>query len=163
MIKRRSQSTFLSFVVCIAVVSPPDSVTAQMRGAWRLAESTQTGRDTTLVNKSPQPGIVIFTDRHYSFMLTEGSEPRAPFADPARPTDVEKLRAFDTFSAHSGSYTVQDSTVQMTIVVAKNPSMMGPELRSSFARLVYRIVGDTLWLTRQSPVGFARMTFLRVE
>ena len=163
MITRRSHNTCLPLLVVIGIFTWPGSGTAQLRGAWKLTESIQSGRDTTVVSKSPQPGIVIFTDRHYSFMLVEGSAPRTPFADPARPTELEKLRAFDTFSAHSGSYTVQDSIAQMTIVVAKHPSMMTPELRSSFARFAYRIVGDTLWLTRQSPVGSVRMTFLRVE
>ena len=163
MITPRSQCSSIVLVAFVVMLSGPRSVIAQLRGAWKLTESTQTGRDTSLVNKSPQPGLVLFTAQHYSFMFVEGSAPRAPFTDPSRPTDAEKLQAFDTFSGHSGSYTVQDTMLQMTIVVAKNPTMMTTDLRSSFARFAYRIAGDTLWLTRRSPAGAVRMTFLRVE
>ena len=118
----------------------------QLHGAWKLVHSSLAGRDTTIINSSPQPGLVIFTERHYSLMYVEGSAPRVPFADPARPTDAERLRAYDTFVGHSGSYSVVDSIIQMHIVIAKHPSMMGTELRTSFAQFAYRILADTLWL-----------------
>jgi hypothetical protein len=158
-----SRVAFLALIFVAVNLVAAHSVTAQLRGAWKLVEATQVGRDTTIENKSPQPGLVLFTGRHYSFMFVEGSAQRVPFADPARPTDAEKLRAFDTFAGHSGSYSVQDSTLEMTVVVAKSPSMMGTELRTSFARFTYRIVGDTLWLTRRSPAGIVRMKLVRSE
>jgi hypothetical protein len=136
-------------------------VSAQLRGAWTLTQSSLAGRDTTITNGSPQPGLVLFTERHYSLMYVEGSQPRVPFADPVRPTDAEKLTAFDTFVGHSGTYTVVDSTVQMHVIVAKHPSMMGTDMRTSFARFVYRIVGDTLWLTRRSGAGTFTMRLVR--
>ena len=84
------------------------------------------------------------------------------FQNPASPTDAEKLEAYDTFVGHSGTYSLEDSIVAMTVDVAKFPNLMGPELRSTFARFVYRIRGDTLLLTRRGPRGTFIMQLIKV-
>ena len=96
-------------------------------------------------------------------MFVEGSSVRALFADPARPTDAEKLKAFDSFAGHTGSYTVQESVIQMSVIVAKSPMMMGSDMINSFVRFTYRIASDTLRLTRRSPVGTVILKLVRVE
>ncbi|HSE66456.1 MAG TPA: lipocalin-like domain-containing protein [Gemmatimonadales bacterium] len=137
--------------------------TPQIYGAWTLIQSSLASRDTTITNGSPQPGLLVFSKRHYSLMLVEGSAPRTPFAEPSRPTEAEKLAAYDTFVGHSGTYVVADSLIEMHVVVAKSPSLMGTDLRTSFARFVYRIQGDTLWLARYAANGVSRMRLLRAE
>ena len=136
---------------------------AQLHGAWKLVEASLVGRDTTITTRAPQPGLVVFTRSHYSLMFVEGSSPRAAFADPARPTEAEKLAAFDSFAGHTGSYSVQDSVVRMNIMIAKIPSLMTGDMRTSFAQFIYRVASDTLWLTRRTPAGSFTMKLLRVE
>jgi hypothetical protein len=138
---------------------------AALRGAWTLINSSLTTGDKTTTDSSPQPGLVLFTDRHYSLMYVEGSAPRMPFADPnpSRATDAEKLAAYDTFSGHSGSYLVSDSMVEMQVVVSKWPNLMVTNLRSTFARFAFRLAGDTLRLTRRGPGAVFTMTLLRAE
>jgi hypothetical protein len=161
----RLQSRILvpALAAAFMTAASPNRGPEQLRGGWTLASASLVGRDTTIVNRWPQPGLVIFTGRHYSLMYVEGSAPRSPFADPMRPTDAEKLKAFDTFVGHSGSYTVVDSVIRMHVVVAKSPSMMATELRDSFAQFVYRIVADTLWLSRRSGAGAFTMRLVRAE
>lgn len=134
-----------------------------LHGAWRVIQKSLTSQDSTATDSSPQPGLVLFTERHYSLMYVEGNKPRTQFTDPARPTDAEKVEAYDTFVGHSGAYTVSDSMVAMQVVVSKAPYLMGTDLRSSFARFAYHIAKDTLRLTRRGPRGNFTMILVRVE
>jgi hypothetical protein len=66
-------------------------------------------------------------------------------------------------SGHSGTYVIEDSIVAMNVEVAKVPNMTGPAFRSTFARFVYQIRGDTLLLTRRTPRGAFTMQLIRAE
>ena len=157
---------FVPFAVFLAdqPSGPPVPRSAEpLHGAWRIIQSSLTTGETKTTNASPQPGLVLFTDRHYSLMYVEGQLPRKPFTDPIRPTDAEKLEAYETFVGHSGTYSVSDTLIAMEVVISKWPNLMGTELRTSFARFAYHIGGDTLRLTRRSPRAVFTMTLLRVE
>ena len=134
---------------------------APIRGAWRIVRTSLTTGAPSFRDYT-QPGLLLFTARHYSLMYVEGNEPRRMFQNPASPTGAEKLEAYDTFVGHSGTYSLEDSIVAMTVDVAKFPNLMGPELRSTFARFVYRIRGDTLLLTRRGPRGTFIMQLIKV-
>ena len=107
------------------------------------------GRSTT--NNSPQPGLVLFTDRHYSLMYVEGGQTRRLFADPQRVTGAEKVEAFDTFVGHSGTYSITDSVITMQVVISKSPNLMSGDLANTFMRFAHQTTGDTLRLTRWNP------------
>lgn len=47
-------------------------------GAWKITEVSVTSPDTTWTNEDPQPGLYIFSDRHFSNLLVSGTEDRAP-------------------------------------------------------------------------------------
>jgi hypothetical protein len=119
------------------------------------------GRTTT--NNSPQPGLVLFTGRHYSLMYVEGTQPRKLFADPQRITDAEKIDAFDTFVGHTGTYRIADSVIAMQAVIAKLPNLVQSDLGDSFMRFAHQITGDTLRLTRWNPRGTFTMTLVRAN
>jgi len=137
---------------------------ASLTGAWKLVFASLTAANgVTTSNASPQPGFVLFTKSHYSLMYVEGSAPRAPFADPLRPTEAEKLLAFDTFVGHSGSYSVSDSLVKMQPLISKSPSLMGNAMGAGFATFAYSIAGDTLRLTRYARAGNFTMKLVRAE
>ena len=47
-------------------------------GAWLIVETTIKDSGETAVIRDPQPGLYIFTERHFSTMLVPGSESRQP-------------------------------------------------------------------------------------
>jgi hypothetical protein len=137
---------------------------SQIHGAWVLYEASFATEDRTTTNKAPQPGLVLFTKRHYSLMYVEGSAPRALFQDPLRPTDAEKLAAFQSFVGHSGTYTlVDDSNIQMRPLVAKNPTLTSTQRGASFARFAYEVTADTLRLVRRGRAEVFTMKLVKAE
>lgn len=116
-------------------------------GAWLITATSVTGPTGTSINENPQPGLYIFTDRHFSNMLIRGPE-RLPFS-PDR-TDKERLKerlaAYDNFIADAGSYELTDSTFTVKNIIAKVPNVMPPH--RSTAGLTYRwhFEGDSLIL-----------------
>jgi hypothetical protein len=92
-------------------------------GTWIITETTVTQLSGTSVNENPQPGLVIFTDRHFSIVLIPGGE-RAPFS--ADRTDTERLAAYDNLIVDAGTYERTDSTFTIANIVAKVPSVMPP-------------------------------------
>ena len=134
-----------------------------IRGAWRIVRTSLAAGAQPDFRDYTQAGLILFTARHYSLMYVEGNDARKEFANPALPTEAEKLAAFDSFVGHSGTYVIEDSIVAMNVEVAKVPNMTGPAFRSTFARFVYQIRGDTLFLTRRTPRGAFTMQLIRAE
>jgi hypothetical protein len=50
-----------------------------LEGVWRVAEVTTTGAKAS-TNKQPQPGLVIFTAKHYSIIRVTADKPRPALA-----------------------------------------------------------------------------------
>ncbi len=162
----RLTATLLSLAVILPTkleVATRASSEGSIRGAWSVISTSLTGADRTSTNDSPQPGLVLFTERHYSVMFVEGIEPRKPFADAQRATDAEKITAYDTFTGHTGTYSIVDSVVAMRVVVAKLPNLMTGELSTTFMRFAHRISGDTLRMTRCTPRGAFTMLLVRAK
>jgi hypothetical protein len=64
-------------------------------------------------------------DRHYSYMYVPGANPRKRIAgDPNRPTDAEKVEAYNSFVAASGTYSLSGRTLTLIALVHKNPNEM---------------------------------------
>ena len=124
----------ISALVGLLVVGASMMVHSQggpsLQGVWRVTEVVVTGANAT-TNKSPQPGLYIFTKQHYSIVSVGGTAPRKDFGaakDPAQLTDAEKMaryEAWDSFTANSGTYKVSATTLTTQPMVAKNPSVMG--------------------------------------
>jgi hypothetical protein len=136
-------SVIAAFTGVIAVAQSKPSP-SPLRGVWRVTEVTTTG-PTASTNTSPQPGLYIFTDRHYSIVRIGSDQPR-----PDLPTDIEKATAAELravwgpFVSNAGTYEVSGGNVTMRPIVAKNPAVMsaGASNVSSF-----KVDGKTLWLT----------------
>ena len=143
------------------------SQSPSLEGAWRVSEVVVKGAAAS-TNKAPQPGLYLFTKKHYSVMSVGGTEPRKPFPaakDPDNLTDAEKMarfEAWDGFTANSGSYEVKGSMLTTTPIVAKNPSVMGRSQTREF-----KLAGNTLTLISKSaagqPASETRTTLTRVE
>lgn len=118
-------------------------------GSWRVASIRYTIHGKTSVVADPQPGLALFTGKHYSMAWIPSQEPRQPSARIWFPDDGEKIAAFDTFIMNSGAYTVTDSTLITYPIVAKTPEFMG-------GRSVFRwwFTKDTLWLRATEIISF---------
>ena len=112
-----------------------------LEGAWEAA--------------GDQPGLVLFTEGHYSFMFVWRS--RELFADAANPTDAESLAAWGGIITNSGTYEVSGSVVRLRIMVAKHPNAMAEGGLSTFE---YSIQGDTL---RMNPGRGPEWTLVRLR
>jgi len=110
-----------------------------LEGAWSVASIHVTGPDSA--NTTVQPSLFLFGDKGYSMMRVTGAQPRALAATDSA-TDAEKLAAYDSFIANSGTYEVADSTLTIHPVVARSPNYMGGSDIYHF-----RVSGDTLWLS----------------
>jgi hypothetical protein len=143
------------------------SQSPSLEGAWRVSEVVVTGAEAA-TNKSPQPGLYLFTKKHYSVLAVAGTEPRKQFPpgnDPDKLTDAEKIARFEAwerFTANSGTYEVKGGTLTTTPIVAKNPSVMGRTQTREF-----KLAGSTLTLISKSatgqPASETRTTLTRVE
>jgi Lipocalin-like domain len=144
--------------VTLLVVAGSVSARAQgspsLEGAWRVTEFVATGANAETI-KSPQPGLYIFTKRHYSIVTVGGTAPRKDFGaarDPENLSDAEKIAryaAWEPFAANAGTYQVSGNILTTRAEVAKNPGVMtGPPIERTF-----RIEGKTLTLIRKPAAG----------
>jgi hypothetical protein len=101
------------------------------------------------------PGLILYTDTHYSFFV-ENVADRAIPAQSAAPTESESAARYATFNASAGECEVTGSTVVRRPLVARDPARVGVETRAEFSvdgdqltevqadldvRLVWRKVG----------------------
>jgi hypothetical protein len=134
--------TFL--ILCATVVSAQSSKKKPIEGAWKVTEIVVTGADPSSV-PNPQPGLIIFTKTHYSVMWVPGNQPRSLFKGEG-PTDQEKIAAYDSFVANSGTYEVAGATITLHPMVARSPNFMAGGVSKS----QMRIEGTTMWLTQKN-------------
>ena len=142
-----------ALLTLIAAATDP-LVGQTIEGVWKpvqvvIDSGADAGRHTTDV----QPGLLIFTKRHYSMMFVQGFKPRAVPSDSA--SDEELGLSFLSFTANAGTYQRSDSTITFSPSVAKHPAVMAG---NSLTRQM-RLKGDTLWFTGRGQ----RATWVRIE
>jgi hypothetical protein len=144
--------------------APPQSQVEEagpLEGVWETIEVSLTSPDTSWTNPSPQPSLLIFTQRQYSITAVLGREPRELLSD--QPSDAERLAAYDAFAAHSGTYELSDSTLTARPIVALDPNFMSGGASQTYT---FRVSGDTLWRTfspRGAPDTELRVTSVRTR
>jgi hypothetical protein len=102
------------------------AVRLDLRGVWKLTElaSRAPGAEWQ-VRATPRLSQFIFTDKHYSYMYVPGAGPRKVFAgDPNKPTDAEKVEAYKSLIAATGTYSLSGQTLTMSALITKNPNEM---------------------------------------
>ena len=130
----------------------------RIEGAWKPVEvvvdsGPDRGRHTTDV----QPGLLIFTKRHYSMTFVQGFKARSLPSD--NTTNEQLAQLFVPFTANAGTYRHTGSTVTLSPTVAKNPAVMDGKPIS----VTVRIKGDTLWATPTGAFAGSKTTWVRVE
>jgi hypothetical protein len=129
----------------VPMLSP--SLTGQakpsVQGVWRVVE-TSGGRSGG--TKTPQPGLIIFTAKHYAILRDTAQKPRPRPKDIASPTAAEALAAYQAFMAQGGTYEVKgNDTLELRPSVAKNPPESGKY--TNVATYTFKLDGSNLSLT----------------
>ncbi len=127
---------------CTPGARPVREQSSGLLGAWLIVETTRTTPDSAWMNENPQPGLYIFTDRHFSIMLIPGDSPRTNLFPNAPPE--QRLAAFEDFIADAGSYEATDTLLTMRNVIAKVPDVMNSGAGGPYR---YWLDGDTLTLS----------------
>ena len=140
----------LSIVVAVLTLcvfaSRVEAQAQSLKGAWRVVAVTAADGKT---DTAPQPGLYIFTDRHYSIQRVTASAPRTPL--PAQnASDKELAAAFGPYTANSGTYEVKGAALTTRPIVAKNPSVMTGSAQQSELRFESASV---LHITSATPGG----------
>ena len=142
-------------------------------GVWQVSEILITGDGAKTIS-NPQPGLLIFAGKHYSYMYIPGDKERSPFVGDVV-TQQEKVDAFDSFFANTGTYERSGTTLTMIPLVAKNPGFEG----GGYVRYQVKIDGNNLWITANNddfyfrkngkilpapgPAGQSTIRFVRIE
>jgi len=132
-----------------------------IKGVWESGDYNYTYGDSTSTYKL-QPGLLIYTDGHYSAAFVNGQEARTLMADDATRASItdEEMRAiFTPYTSNSGSYEVSGDSLFTTPSVALWPNFM------EGGSAQYKITVDEENLTfiiRDDSVKFT-VTYSRLE
>jgi hypothetical protein len=119
-----------------------------IQDVWRAAEVTVTnpnpGGFPKGTHTNVQPGLFIFTAKHYSIVTDTAAKPRptVPFKVPEKPTAEELQAAWGPLQANSGTYEVTGTTLTLRPIVAKAPAFQS----GGHARYTIKLDGNNLWL-----------------
>ena len=116
-----------------------------LEGAWRVTEVAGVagpGPGAPVLD-SPQPGLLLFTGRYYSYTLITGDQPRLGLPSGVV-SAADLLGAWNPFTANAGTFEISDNTMIRRPIVAKNPGTMAPGV---FNEYTFRLSADTLWVT----------------
>jgi hypothetical protein len=122
--------SYLIVALTVALVGAPIAArqpgrkAPSLQGVWKIVEVTRPNGD---VNRSPQPGIFIFTKDYFSAVQVTASAPRLPNPNPKTPDDFSALYGNEAFGASSGTYEYSAGVLKTRAIVAKNPEMMLPD------------------------------------
>ncbi len=154
----------VALVVLVTTASYGQTPPNPLLGVWSVTAMTDGG--TT--SDPSQPGLIIFTEGHYSAVYSLGDAPRPLSADRFVPTPEEKIAQYDTIIVNTGTYEVSGSTITSRPMIARSPEFVGGDSTMDF-----QIDGDVLTLTLQSVVSMdgvsapdvsgSSMTLRRIE
>lgn len=153
---RRWSGTILLglFVVAATVYGQAPTKKNPLIGAWRVTEIANPNASAIT---SPQPGLYIFAERHYSFARINGTKPLPSYPSNDKATDADKVTVFDSLYLNSGTYTVTGNMLSTKALVAKSAFAMA----GSANQYEFTVNGNTLMLT-QKPSG-AVLKLIRLE
>ncbi len=142
-----------ALTVGVAVLSAASGLEGQqaaqgLEGAWRVTEVVTTGRLGRTLG-SPQPGLLLFTGGHYSYLLVTSDQPR-PIPPRGFATVEDMLDVWSPFTANAGTFEVSDGTMTRRLIVAKSPEAIAP---GAFNEYTFRQSADTLWITTVGTEG----------
>ena len=151
----------------LVLLSLSASVAAQsIVGVWEITDEATTGPDAK-TRKVTQPGMYVFTRKHYSIIWVTSDAAR-PAIDSSTAT-AEQLRDVfvDSFVANAGKYDLGAGKLSLWPSVAKSPTLMHGGYYSTYS-VKFTNKGKTLTITSIETNGYpvktpTTLTFKRVE
>jgi hypothetical protein len=158
MTKRSSAVVLLTLILFVPLSGQSKS---PLHGAWTVTEVTPARGANAGKPVKPQPGIYVFTDRHYATVRVLGDTPReVKRKDQANPTVAELLEE-NRIAAQGGTYEIKGDTITFRPTVARSIANMAPGNSLVFT---YKIDGSTLTLMGPAARGpSAPMKLTRIE
>ena len=142
------------FAFTVFVYSQSPAARNPLMGAWKVTETADTnGAPVT----SPQPGLYVFTGKHYSFARINGTKPLPNYPSNDKATDAEKVTVFNSLYLNTGTYTVTGNVLATKAMVAKSAFAIG----GAGNQYEFTVNGNALVLT-QKPSG-AVIKLVRLE
>jgi hypothetical protein len=128
----------------------PTTVPATLRGVWQIVEQSTTGPTGRTVDRTPVGlgGMIIVTERHWSYITETGDQPRPLLQGGAAAATADGLRAaWGPFDAQGGLVEVVGNELHLRHLVAKNPA---PVTQPGALLVVsFKVEGkDTAWITQ---------------
>jgi len=155
---RRPIEALLCVGLCVLAVTAT-SVHSQTKnplmGAWKVTEIANPN-SPPLTN--PQPGLYVFTEKHYSAVRLNGTKPLPSYPSNDAATDADKVASFDAIYVNAGGYAISGNMLTLSPMVAKSAFAMAPGRTVQYE---FTLKGDTLTLV-QKPNG-PGLKFVRLE
>lgn len=124
-----------------------------LTGVWRVIEETTTGPGGKTIS-NPPPGLLIFTEKYFSFVRIDGETPRPDLTSSS--TDADRLAALDRLLAQSGTYEISGTTLIRHRIVAGSPNNTHAGDRNAAS---FKLEGKTLSIIQ----SFRTLKLIRVE
>ena len=142
-------------VLALTATSVHGQTKNPLMGAWKVTEIANPG-SPPLTN--PQPGLYVFTEKHYSAVRLNGTKPLPPYPSNDAATDAEKVASFNTIYVNAGGYATSGNMLTLSPTVAKSAFAMAPGRTVQYE---FTVKGDTLTLV-EKPRG-PGLKFVRLE
>jgi len=152
-VRRLLELTLLaSFIFSLAAMPGYSQSKNPLMGAWKVTEVTNPGQPP-LTN--PQPGLYVFSEKHYSAVRIQGNRPLPDYPSNDKATDADKVQVFNSLYMNTGAYTVNGNTLITMPQVAKSAFAMAPGRKTEYT---FTISGNTLTLMQKDgpTVKFVR-------
>jgi len=134
--------TAIAALVLAFAADASQAAESPLKGAWRVVERISTGPNGTTT--TPQVGLIIFTEKHYSVLAVDTDKTRPVIGDPSKATVDDFRAAWQGWGANSGTYEVNGQQFTKRALASKFPAQMRPEVFEVFD---FKIDGNTLLLT----------------
>ena len=168
------QVSIILLLVSAIAIAQSTVKKSSIEGAWKIVEVSTTGGPKPIIVTNPQPNLLIITRGYYMMMFTPGDKPRDMYKA-VKPTEAEKMAAFDSFFANGGTYELSGNTMTIHPTVARVQNYAA----GGWTKYTVRTDGKNLWLTDKStdttfniggkivpiaPAGFETTTkYIRLE
>jgi hypothetical protein len=124
----------------LALAPAVAEVPAALAGVWRLktfvSEDVQSGERKTVFGRRPNGCLVLTpSGRLFAILTARRRVATAPL------TDADRIAAYDSIIAYSGTYHVEGTTFTTTVDIAWNEGWVGTDQVRH-----YRIEGNTLYI-----------------
>jgi hypothetical protein len=94
-----------------------------VEGVWQVSRIDRDFRADP--NLNPEPNMFIFTEKHYSIVVTFTDSAMRAYSKRWVPTDDEILKRFREVVVNSGTYKIEGSELRTYPMAARDPEFIG--------------------------------------